>query len=229
MNLNNTLKSQASQNLVPIKEIMDGVLIMEDGSLRMLLMASSLNFSLKSDDEQEAIISQYQNFLNSLDFSVQFCIQSRDLDIEPYLQTLREREKAKTNELLKIQTREYIGFVKELVSSIQIVTKSFYIVVPYTPSMMEQSSNNPVAKFLNSILKKGGQTTHMAQEKFEEYKIQLMQRAETVIQGLARTGVRSVPLNTEELIELFHDLYNPDDTESGPLPQLQSQIQAQTQ
>jgi len=229
MNPINNLKSKASQDIVPIKEIRDGVLVLEDGSLRMILMASSLNFALKSSDEQEAIIMQYQNFLNSLDFSVQFCIQSRDLDIEPYLEMLRAKEKTKTDELLRVQTREYIEFVRELVASIQIVSKSFYVVVPYTPSFMEQGSGGggQITGLLMGLLKPKTSVQHVPQEKFEEYKLQLMQRTETVVQGLSRTGIRTVPLNTKELIELYHDLYNPDDVEKTNLPQLQEQQQQQ--
>src|SRR3989344_4186971 len=116
---------QASQDIVPIEEIRDGVVVLSDGSLRAVLMASSVNFALKSPDEQDAIILQYQNFLNSLDFPIQFFIQSRKINIDPYLDTLRERKKAETNELLRIQITEYISFVKDFVESGSIVSKSF--------------------------------------------------------------------------------------------------------
>src|SRR3989344_4357381 len=126
-------KAQSAQEFVPIKEIRDGIMITEDGSLHMALMASSLNFALRSGEEQEAITAQYQNFLNSLDFSVQIMIQSRRLNIEPYLETLRDAERNQTNDLLKIQTREYVEFVRTFVSNTKIVTKSFYIVVTFVP------------------------------------------------------------------------------------------------
>src|SRR3989338_5807879 len=122
---------RASQELGPIEEIRDGVVVLSDGSLRAVLMASSVNFALKSPDEQDAIILQYQNFLNSLDFPIQFFIQSRKLNIEPYLNSLRERKKVETNELLRIQITEYITFVKEFVESGNIVSKTFYIVIPF--------------------------------------------------------------------------------------------------
>ena len=130
-------KAQSAQDFVPIKEIRDGIVITDDGNLHMVLMASSLNFALRSAEEQEAITSQYQNFLNSLDFSVEIFIQSRRLNIEPYLESLRETERAQTNELLKIQTREYIEFVRNFVETTKIVTKNFYIVVSYSPPFIE--------------------------------------------------------------------------------------------
>lgn len=212
--------TKASQNLIPIKEIRDDVVVMKNGSLRMVLMASAMNFALKSTDEQAAIIMQYQNFLNSLDFSLQIFIHSRSLNIEPYLETLKARSREQTNELLKIQMREYIDFVKEFVSATSIVNKSFYVVVPYAPAI-SVAQNAP--SFLNIFggAKEGQKTAGQTrtQINLEEHKIQLQQRVDTVIQGLARIGLRSVPLNTEELIELFFRLYNPSEMESSKIPQ----------
>lgn len=221
MNLVKT-KAKSSQNFVPIKEIRDGVIILEDGTMRMALMASSLNFALKSGEEQEAIISQFQEFLNSLDFSLQFFIQSRHLNIEPYLDSLREAEKKQFNELLKIQTREYIEFIKSFVSLTEIVSKTFYVVIPFSPSAFGAKSGGGLldtagvsgifGKFLGG--KKDGKG-ELKGDKFEEYKSQLQQRVEAIIQGLARTSVRAVLLNTEELIELFYTLYNPGELAKG--------------
>jgi len=211
-----------SQNLIPIKEIKDGLLILKDGSIRLILMNSSVNFALKSSDEQTALIAQYQNFLNSLDFSVQFFITSRNLNIDPYIETLRKREEETTSELLKIQINEYMDFVKEFVSTTQIVSKSFYTVIPYSLSMIT-SKGMPIFDKLKEMLPKAkpkAPVAQIAQDQFEEGKLQLEQRADTVIQGLARIGIRSVPLNTEELIELFYGLYNPGEVEKSKLPQL---------
>ncbi len=211
-------KSKSSQDFVPIKEIRDGILVLKDGSYRMLLMTSALNFALKSNDEQTAIIIQYQNFLNSLDFSVQIFIQSRSLNIEPYLETLRQREKEQTNELLKIQMKEYVDFVKEFVSTTSIVNKSFYIVVPYLSSSLSVA-NNPISGVLRKFFPGNkAQASLASQEKFEECKIQLQQRADSIIQGLSRVGIRSAPLSTEEIIELFFKLYNPSEIELTKIP-----------
>jgi hypothetical protein len=213
------IKTKASQKVVPIKEIRDDVVVLKDGSLRMILMTSALNFALKSSEEQSAIILQYQNFLNSLDFSMQVFIQSRDLNIDPYIKTLKERAKEQTNELLKIQMREYIDFVKEFVSATSIVNKTFYIVVPYTPSLTETAKKNPIFEMVDKFI--GGdkkQAKPTDKDSLEEYKIQLQQRADTIIQGLSRIGVRAVPLNTEELIELYFKLFNPSELETSKIP-----------
>lgn len=213
----------STQSFVPIKEIRDGVIVLKDGGLRAALMVSSLNFALKSSEEQEAIILQYQNFLNSLDFSVQFFIQSRRLNIAPYLDLLKERQRKETNDLLKIQEAEYIDFVKNFVESTGIVTKMFYVVVPYVPSILP-ASGGTVSGIFDALFgrrKKGRGARGDTSNNFEENKLQLFQRADAVLQGINRTGVRAVPLNTEELIELFFGLYNPGESEKGKAPELQ--------
>lgn len=210
-------KSQPAQDLLEMTEVRDGVLIMKNGGLRAILMASSVNFALKSTDEQNAIIFQYQNFLNSLDFSVQFFLQSRKLNIEPYLSSLKEAEKRQTNDLLKIQIAEYADFVRTFVRSANIVSKSFFIVVPFAPPVFETPQAG-VKSILGVFKKKETGQKGMPQEKFEEYKNQLWQRVDSVIQGIVRTGVRAVPLNTEEIIELFYGLYNPGELEKGKPP-----------
>lgn len=201
------LIAQSTQEFIPIKEIRDGVIILKDDSYHMILMASSLNFSLKSEEEQNATLMQYQNFLNSLDFPVQIFIESRKVNITPYLTSLQESGKQQTNELIQIQIREYVEFIKNLVMTINVVSKSFYVSVPY--------------RSVEAQIKKGGltglffkkQTSAQKNEEFQEIKLQLQQRANVVQQGLARTGIRVVSLNTEELIELFYKLFNPGELE----------------
>ena len=210
-----------SQEILQIKEIRDGVLILKDGSLRVVMMASSLNFALKSGDEQTAIVMQYQNFLNSLDFTVQFFIQSRKLNIEPYIETLKEAEQKQVNELLKIQMTEYMEFIRTFVRAQNIVSKNFYVVVPFTPPVFESASwwsAGGIRKLLGGLFSSKETQKNISPEKFEEYKSQLWQRVDSVIQGLVRCGVRAVPLNTEELIELFYGLYNPGELEKGKPP-----------
>jgi type IV secretory pathway VirB4 component len=202
------IAAKPTQEIIPIKEIKDGVVILKDNSLHMILMASTLNFALKSDDEQNAIVLQYQNFLNSLDFPVQFFIESRDLDIAPYISTLEEAGKKQINELLRIQIREYIEFIKNFVKTTSVVSKAFYIVVSYTSSGAGMAGEN----FLDKIF--GKKTNQIAGDgKFDENKLQLQQRADVVQQGLVRSGIRIVSLNTEELIELFYKIFNPGELE----------------
>ena len=211
--------TKPTRDIVEAAEIRDGVLILKDGSLRAILMASSINFSLKSSDEQDAIVLQYQNFLNSLDFSVEFLIQSRLLNIEPYLETLRTRLKTEFNELMKIQITEYIEFVRTFVESANIVSKNFYVVVPFTPVTLYKKGG--VRATFASLFGTQQAGTTLKEENFKEYTTQLYQRVDAVRQGLIRTGVRMVPLNTEELIELLYSLYNPGELEKGKLPEVE--------
>ena len=207
---------QASQSFVPIREIKNGVVILKDGSMRAILMGSSLNFALKSEDEQSAIILQFQNFLNSIEFPIQFYIQSRDLDIRPYIALLEERHAAQINDLLKIQTREYIEFIKGFVESVNIMSKNFFIVIPYTPAILSGKKGLAALPLRRN--------TRTAEEKavdavalFEEHRSQLEQRMAVVEQGLSRTGIRIAHLGTEELVELFYKIFNPGEL-GKPLP-----------
>jgi hypothetical protein len=202
------VKAQATQEFVPIKEVRDGIIILKDGSLRSLLMASSINLALKSQDEQQAIIGQFQNFLNSLEFTVQFSVQSRELDIRPYIALLEERLTLELDDLMKIQIREYMTFIKDFTERANIMTKNFFIVVPYDPALIARGSG------LSSFIP-GGKSGSMAltDEQFEQYRTQLEQRIAVVEQGLVRTGVRVVALGTEEVIELFYKLFNPGELE----------------
>ncbi|MDO8604112.1 MAG: hypothetical protein Q7K40_01765 [bacterium] len=211
------VKSKAAQDFVPIKEIRDGVVILKDGTLRMLLMASSVNLALKSGDEQQAVLMQFQSFLNSLEFSTQIFIQSRRLDIRPYLMLLDERLKGEVNDLLKIQIREYMGFVKTIAQSTNIMSKMFVIVVPYAPPKSVTASTSSSGGIMDGLFgkKKEASTapSQSAVEAFEEARTQLEQRAGIISQGLSRTGVRIVPLGTEELTELYYRLFNPGEAE----------------
>ncbi|MEK7650792.1 MAG: hypothetical protein AAB364_02920 [Patescibacteria group bacterium] len=206
--IKNKADGRASQDFLPIKEVRDGVVILKDGALRLVLMVSSINFALKGEDEQTAILLQFQNFLNSLDFHIQLFIQSRRLDIKPYLRTLEERLIAQSNDLLKIQTREYIDFIRKFTESTDIMSKSFFVVIPYSPPVTLTGSGN------NSLLGKlpGFGKTNTPQDEstqFAEHRTQLEQRAAVVEQGFARIGLRVVQLGTEELVELYFKIFNP--------------------
>ncbi len=203
--------SKTTQQFVPVKEVRDGIIIMKDGSMRAIILSSSLNLALKSADEQEAIIFQFQNFLNSLDFSIQISVQSRELDIRPYLATLEKRYNDELNDLLKIQIREYIQFVRSFTENQNIMSKTFFIVVPFNPTILNTGKDTGLGRFLpntNDKTKKGEKT-----DNFEENRTQLEQRVSIIQQGLIRCGIRSVSLGTEETIELFYKLFNPGDTE----------------
>jgi type IV secretory pathway VirB4 component len=204
------VNAQATQDFVPIKEVRDGVVILKDGSLRVLLMASSINLALKSQDEQQAIVAQFQNFLNSLEFTVEFFIQSRDLDIRPYTALLQERYAQELDELMKIQIREYMAFIKDFTERANIMTKNFFIVVPYDPALINRGTGGILGTILPG---RAGDSGGISDEQFEQYRTQLEQRASVIEQGLVRTGVRVVKLGTEEVIELFYKLFNPGELE----------------
>ncbi|MEX1028388.1 MAG: hypothetical protein WD049_10365 [Candidatus Paceibacterota bacterium] len=208
-------RSTPSQKFIPIKEIRDDVAILKNGSLRAILMTSTVNFGLKSKEEQESTLYQFQNFLNSLDFSTQICIQSRELDIRPYIQRLEERQKEQVNDLLKIQTKEYIEFIKTFTAKTNIMSKHFYVVVPYTPTV-STSSGGGILGGLKSLIGKGGTSEEKKEadkQSFEQQRSQLEARVSVVEQGLIRTGVRAARLGTDEITELFYQTFNPGETD----------------
>ena len=207
--------SKATQDFVPIKEIRDGVVILKDGSMRAIVMATSINFALKSPDEQQAVIMQFQTFLNGLDFSVQISIQSRELDIRPYIAMLEGRYKNETGDLMKIQIREYIAFVKNFVDQTSIMTKTFFVVIPFTPSS-SKAAINPFDELLQS--KPKSQTGNSKDFHFEENRTQLEQRIGSISQGLAGCGIKTIQLGTEEIVELFYKIFNPGDMEKPIMP-----------
>ena len=204
------VSSKATQEFVPIKEVRDGIVILKDDTMRAVVLASSLNFSLKSDEERNAIIMQFQDFLNSLDFAVQISIQSRRLDIRPYIALLEEQYKEQMNDLMKIQTREYIEFIKTFTESTNIMTKSFFIVVSYDPAIISLKGGIAGGIFQK---KSTSEALKDKQASFEENRTQLEQRVSVVEQGLVRCGIRVIRLGTEEVIELFYKIFNPGDTE----------------
>lgn len=202
--------TKTTQDFLPIQEIRDGVVVLKNGGLRLVLICSSLNFSLKSPDEQQALIFQYQNFLNSLDFHVQIFIQSRKLNIQPYLMTLEKRLTEQNNDLIKIQTKEYIDFIKKFTETVNVMAKSFFVVIPYDPLIIDVARGGLLSRFSG----KSKQSAEQAKKaSFEESKTQLEQRASVVEQGLARVGIRTAPLGTEELVELYFKIFNPGENE----------------
>ena len=203
-----TKSAGTTQKFVPIKEIRNGAMILKDGSYRGVLICSSVNFGLKSADEQHAITLGFQNFLNTLDFSIQILVNSRRMDLRPYLTLLQEKSAAQKTELMKIQLHEYIEFIRSFADQANIMTKSFYIIVPYSPHI---SVANTV-----SFLRRdsASEKSVSAKTSSEEDRAQLEQRLSLVIGGLSGTGVRAVPLGTEEVIELLYRSFNPGELEN---------------
>lgn len=208
--MGNKTSAASAQAFLPIEAIRDGVIVLKGGAgLRSVLMVSSLNFALKSDEEQDALVAQYENFLNALDFPLQLVVQSRKLNIQPYLELLAERQGEETNELVKVQIGEYAEFVKSFVELTHIVSKTFFAVVPLTPSIAARSGG--FFRGLTSRL--AGARKAASEDDFSQQKNQLLQRADAASAGLKRLGLRVVPLGTEELVELFYGLYNPTESQ----------------
>jgi len=199
-------KGKAStQKYLPFAEIKNDVVLMKDGTLRSVLLVSSVNFALKSEQEQEALIIGYVQFLNSFDFPMQIVIQSRRLRIEEYLDNLKAIEKKQNNELLRIQTGEYRRYVGELVALGDIMTKRFYLVVPYHP--LADINKNFISKIFELI--NPVSAIRLSDDKFLKRKLELMKRVEHVLAALNSMGLSAVPLNTAALIELYYNAYNP--------------------
>ncbi|MFA6514717.1 MAG: hypothetical protein WCT42_00425 [Candidatus Paceibacterota bacterium] len=211
------ISAKSSQEFVPIKEVRNGIIVLKDGGLRAILLASSLNLSLKSSDEQAAIINEFQNFLNGLDFPTQISMQSRRLDIRPYLLTLEARIKEQVEPLLKIQTKEYIDFIRSFTDEVNIMTKTFFIVVPYSPTIIKSSDSMMNSLLGGSSEKKQIENTKKAMDlaSFEEKRTQLDQRVGVIIGGLGRIGIRTEQLKTDQVVELFYKTFNPGDISQG--------------
>lgn len=207
MNENNQVQQTnnlpSAQAFLPIQEIKDGVVVLKDKSLRAVLVIRSSDFALRSEEEQEAVITSWQNFLNSLEFPIQIVVRSKKVDLAHYLKNLENLAKNQNNSLLKYQTEEYINFLKDLINVSNIMTKEFYVVVPYFPSII------PATGFIEKISQFLGLKPSASAENFETSKAALYQRVETIKVGLENVGLKVALLNTEQLIDLFYNVYNP--------------------
>lgn len=199
-----------SQKFLDISEIRENVVVLRDGTMRSVLLTSSINFALKSEEEQEALISAYVSFLNTLDFPLQIVVQSRKLNINPYLEKLKREEKKQQNELLRLQIVDYRNFVSELVEMGEIMSKRFFVVVPWFP--WGGKAKSFFAKLTDVFKPLVG--LKLKEEEFKKQRNFLMQRTEQVISGLQSMGLTVIPLDTQGLIELFYECYNPELRES---------------
>jgi hypothetical protein len=196
-----------TQDFLQFDQIRDGIIILKNKGLRAILMVSSLNFVLKSTEEQNAILYQFQNFLNSLDFSTQILILSRRLNITGYLDKLSEIEKKEENELLQVQIAEYRKFIDQIMKGGSVMQKTFYIVVPFA---IGEAKNAPKLS--------------LTEQAFQRAKNQLMQRVEFIVLGLRSCSLEAVPLNTLEIAELLWSVYHPSEAERGYYPEMPSEL-----
>ncbi len=203
----------STQRFLDIAEIRDDLVVLNDGTVRGVLLVSSINFDLKSEDEQAAIISGYVSFLNTLDYPLQVLIQSRPLNIDDYLNRLKKVEKEQTNELLRMQTADYREFVQELLTMEKIMSKRFYVVVPYSPI---SDKGRKFASRLGAVFS-SAQVVRLSRKRFDEFSAQLSKRCSFIQAGLGSLGLRSERLKTQELIEIYYNSYNPNLFQKQPL------------
>jgi hypothetical protein len=203
----------STQNMLQFAEIRDGVVIMNDGSYRSIVMVKSINFDLMSTGEQEAVEYSFQGFLNSLYFPIQIFIRSQKIDLDPYLERLDKIRSEHDNMLLATLMEDYIQFMGSLAEETNIMDKKFYIIIPYEPKVNVQKALTNSRNFLTGIAElfnSKEQHIFINEADLEKAKTELRNRVQSVLGGLSQCGVQSIPLDTQELIELLYDTYNPD-------------------
>lgn len=203
----------STQNTLQIAEIRDGIVIMNDGSFRSVIMVKSINFDLMSPQEQEAVEYSYQGFLNSLYFPVQIFIRSQRVDLQPYIEKLDKIRSEHDNMLLALLMEDYIGYIDQLSQQTNIMDKKFYIVIPYFPHTDVQKALTQSKNFITGIMAlfdSKEQHVVINEQDLEKAKTELRNRVQAVLSGLLQCGIQGLPLDTQELIELYYDTYNPD-------------------
>jgi hypothetical protein len=203
----------STQNSLQIAEIRDGIVIMNDGSYRSVIMVKSINFDLMSPQEQESVEYSYQGFLNSLYFPIQIFLRSQKVDLGPYIEKLDKIRSEHDNMLLALLMEDYIAYIGNLAQQTNIMDKKFYVVIPFFPVIDAQKALTQSKNFLGGIgglLKKGDQHVVINEPDLENAKTELRNRVQAVLAGLQQCGIQGLPLDTQELIELYYDTYNPD-------------------
>ncbi len=198
----------SAQKYLDISEVREDLVLLKDGTLRAVLAVSSINFALKSVDEQNAIVQGYMQFLNGLDFPIQVVIQSRKMNIDGYLRQLDQNEKTLGSDLLKGQIRDYKDFIKQLVKMGDIMQKRFYVVVPYNPIAQNAGQKGFTARLSDIFSPRVG--IKLSEERFKKYTFELSLRVSQIISGLSSMGLNAAQLNTQSLIELYYTVYNPE-------------------
>ncbi len=200
----------STQNTLLINEIRDGVVIMNDGSFRSVVMAKSVNFDLMSPQEQESVEFAYQGFLNSLYFPIQIFIHSQKIDIGPYIDKLSKIRSEHDNMLLAMLMDDYVSFVVDVATQANIMDKKFYVVTPFFPEADTQKAIKASKNFLTGIFGQKDQTVTINEVDLQKAIQELRNRTQAIMGGLQQCGIQCLPLDTQELIELYYDAYNPD-------------------
>ncbi len=203
----------STQNTLQIAEIRDGIVIMNDGSFRAVVMAKSINFDLMSPQERDSVEFAYQGFLNSLYFPVQIFVNSRKVDLRPYIEKLDKIRSEHDNMLLALLMEDYIGYIDALAQQTNIMDKKFYVIIPFFPVADVQQAITQSKNFftgLKDMFASKEQHVTINEHDLEKAKEELRNRVQAVLGGLQDAGIKSIPLDTQELIELYYDVYNPD-------------------
>jgi hypothetical protein len=210
----------STQNALHIAEIRDGIVIMNDGSFRSVIMAKSINFDLMSPGEREAVESSYQRFLNSLYFPLQITMRSERVDMRPYLEKLDKIRSEQDNMLLSLLMQDYISFIGQMVAQTNIMDKKFYVVIPYFPIADIQKAITQSKNFFTGLMglfQNKEQHVTINEKDLEDAKTELRNRVQSVLEGLLQCGIQAIPLSTQELIELYYNSYNPETSSRQPL------------
>lgn len=206
----------STQNSLQVAEIRDGIVIMNDGSFRAVVLARSINFDLMSPQERESVEYSYQSFLNSLYFDIQILVRSRKVDMRPYLERLNKIRSEQDNMLLALLMEDYIYYINQLVEQTNIMNKQFYLIVPYHPDVNAKQVMGETKSLFGGLFGSKKALT-VDEETLIKAKTELQNRVQSIMNGLLQLGVQSVPLDTQELIELYYDVYNPDTATRQPL------------
>ncbi|MCA9346695.1 hypothetical protein KC960_04350 [Candidatus Saccharibacteria bacterium] len=207
----------STQNSLEIAEIRDGIVIMNDGSFRAVLACQSINFDLMSPQEREAVEFSYQGFLNSLYFPIQIFVRSQKVDLRPYIEKLDKIRSEHDNMLLALLMDDYLDFIENLALQTNIMDKRFYVVIPFFPQLDTQKAIKASKNFFTAVFGKKDTQVVINEAVLEQAKTELKNRIQAVMAGLQQSGVASIPLDTQELIELYYDAYNPDTATRQPL------------
>ncbi|QQS20201.1 hypothetical protein IPL85_01985 [Candidatus Saccharibacteria bacterium] len=205
--------ANSTQNTLQIAEIRDGIVIMNDGTYRAVVMVKSINFDLMSPQEQESTEYAYQGFLNSLYFPMQIFIRSQKVDLQPYIEKLDKIRTEHDNMLLALLMDDYIGYIDQLALQTNIMDKKFYIVVPFEPAAGPEKAITQSKNFFNGFIDLFNKTENhvvINEPDLAKAKDELRNRVQSVLGGLQQCGIQGLPLDTQELIELYYDTYNPD-------------------
>jgi hypothetical protein len=200
---------KSTQAHLPIGEIRNNVVVLKNGGIRAVIKTSTINFNLKSEDEQYATLEAYKGFLNTLSFPIQIVVQSRKVDLDSYFQQLEIREKEILNPLLKQQTKDYKEYLKKLVDVAEIMEKEFFVVVPADPKRKEVKKNVISQFFENMSPEDSLEKVGNRYREFKALSTILQKRVDTVSAGLERCGLRTEQLSTQKLIDVYYKSYNP--------------------